>query len=78
MKKTLIALAAAAAFFAATVSPQPARADISAFWLVPAFVVGTWFGHAHAHGHPFPFWGPECWYEKRKIRGRYRTVRVCY
>jgi hypothetical protein len=76
MKKTLIALAAAAALTAGTITtPQPARADISAFWLLPAFVVGTWVGAAHPHA--FPFWGAHCWYETRKIRGKHRTVRVC-
>jgi hypothetical protein len=42
---------------------------------LPTFVVGTWVGAAHG---PFPFFGPSCWYEKRKVRGKYRTVRVCY
>ena len=74
MRKTLIALAAAATLFAGSVAaPQPARADISGFWLLPAFIVGTWVGHGHG-----PFFAPHCWYEKRKVRGRYRTVRVCY
>jgi hypothetical protein len=74
MQKTLIAIAGAAALFAGTIAaPQPVKADISAFWLLPAFVVGTWVGAAH----PYPFWGPHCWYEKRKIHGKYRTVRVC-
>jgi hypothetical protein len=73
MKRTLIAIAAAAALFAAVATPQPAKADISAFWLIPAFVAGAWVGH----GHPYPFWGPHCWYEKRKYKGAWRTVRVC-
>ncbi|MCC6946739.1 MAG: hypothetical protein IT539_03145 [Bradyrhizobiaceae bacterium] len=78
MRKILIAVTAAAALAAGTTgTTQPAKADISAWWLLPAFVAGTWVGHAHAHRHPFPFWGPHCWYEKRKYRGRYRTVRVC-
>jgi hypothetical protein len=76
MRRTLIAIAAAAAMAAGTLAaPQPAKADISAWWLVPAFVAGVWVGHAHAY--PYPFWGPRCWYENRKIKGVWRSVRVC-
>ncbi|HEY7457861.1 MAG TPA: hypothetical protein VH765_03830 [Xanthobacteraceae bacterium] len=76
MKKIWIAFVAGSALVAATIAaPQPAKADISGWWLLPTFVVGTWVGAAHG---PFPFFGPSCWYEKRKVRGKYRTVRVCY
>jgi hypothetical protein len=74
MKRTLIAFAAAAALLAGSVAPQPAKADISAWWLVPAFVLGTWVGPVY--GYPYA-WGPQCWYEKRKVQGAWRTVRVC-
>ena len=46
MKKLWIIFIAAFALVAATVAPQPAKANISAWWLVPAFVVGTWVGAA--------------------------------
>lgn len=79
MKRTFVALAAAAALAAgALAAPQPAKADISAWWLLPAFVAGVWVGHGHAYGYPYPYWGPRCWHERRKVKGSWRTVRVCY
>jgi hypothetical protein len=78
MRKLWIIFIAAFALVAATVAPQPARANISAWWLVPAFVVGTWVGATHAYAFPGPYFGPRCWYEKRTVRGKSRNVRVCY
>jgi hypothetical protein len=76
MKKLLIIFIAAFAIVA-TAFTQPARADISAWWLLPAFVAGTWVGATHAYAWPGPYFGPRCWYETRKIRGHRRSVRVC-
>jgi hypothetical protein len=78
MRRLWIVFVAALALIAVTTAPQPAKANISAWWLVPAFVVGTWVGATHAYGFPGPYFGPQCWYETRKVRGRLRNVRVCY
>jgi hypothetical protein len=78
MRKQLsIIVIAAFALVATALAPQAARADISAWWLLPAFVAGTWVGATHAYAWPAPYFGPRCWYETRRIRGHRRSVRVC-
>jgi hypothetical protein len=78
MRKLWIVFIAAFALITTTAVSRPAHANISAWWLVPAFVVGTWVGATHAYAFPGPYFGPTCWHERRKVRGKYRTVRVCH
>ncbi|MCC6946740.1 MAG: hypothetical protein IT539_03150 [Bradyrhizobiaceae bacterium] len=92
MRKAFIAVAAAAVLAAGTlVSPQPAKADpISAWWLVPAVLGGLWLGGAVAAGPAYgstygaygyyarPAGFANCWQERRRIHGAWRTVQVCY
>jgi hypothetical protein len=49
MKKRAIAILSAAALATATLTmPQPAKADISALWLIPAVIGGMWIAGAAA------------------------------
>lgn len=94
MRRNVIGMSAAAALAAATLAaPQPAHADVSGWWLVPAVLGGMWIGGkilaTPMYGQPYGYYqqqyyqaqptGPRtCWNEQRTIDGQARTVQVCY
>jgi hypothetical protein len=95
MRRNFIALASAAALTLATLAtPQPARADIAAWWLVPAVLGGMWVGgqilatpsyvrSGYYQQQYYQMAAPPggtraCWTEQRNIDGQARTVQVCY
>ncbi|MEX0591367.1 MAG: hypothetical protein WD207_09785 [Xanthobacteraceae bacterium] len=95
MRKSFIALASVAALAVATLAaPQPAKADIASWWLVPAVLGGMWVGGqilaTPSYGRPYGYYQQQyyqaapqgaprnCWTEQRNIDGQPRTVQVCY
>lgn len=87
MKKQAVAILSAAVLTAATfTAPQPAKADISALWLIPAVIGGMWIGGAMVARPAYAFQptasfayasANNCWTERRWIRGRSQIVQVC-
>ncbi|MEX0591368.1 MAG: hypothetical protein WD207_09790 [Xanthobacteraceae bacterium] len=86
MKRTLIAMMAAAALAASTFVPVPAKADpISALWLIPAVLGGLAIGGAVTHSPTYAaprgavYVNPtNCRIVRERISAnRYREVEVC-
>lgn len=93
MKKTLIAIAAAATLAIGTLAaPQPAQARCLGCWIGAGVLGGLIVGSAIAHGPyygpgyyygPGPVaYGPGCYWTHRRwwdgARWHWRRVRVCY
>jgi hypothetical protein len=93
MKKTLIAIAAAATLATGTLAvPQPAQARCLGCWIGAGVLGGLIIGSAIAHGPyhgpgyyygPGPaYYGPGCYWTHRRWwdggRWHRRRVRVCY
>jgi hypothetical protein len=54
MKKRVVSILSAAALATATLTmPQPAKADISALWLIPAVLGGMWIAGAARPAYAF-------------------------
>ncbi|HEY7457860.1 MAG TPA: hypothetical protein VH765_03825 [Xanthobacteraceae bacterium] len=83
MKRTLVAMAAAAALAAGTIA-VPQKAEAHAWWWIPAALVGgvalgAAVGAPYAYAAPRgQYIGSDCRIMRERVPGGWRRVEVCY